>query len=266
MEFLGKHNPKIKEALALKRTKSRKGEFFLVEGVREIRKALDAGYPFQHLLCTANLSEEEESLCQEAAKRSIAIFFCHEESLSELSYKENSGHVIAVVRKTFLSTQEFLASRRNPVPFYLIIEQVEKPGNVGALLRTGDGVGVDGVILCDPIVDLYNPNVIRSSLGTVFTLPVLCASLPEVLQLIRKESWEVYVTSPRAKKLYFEETFLAPTAIVFGSEKDGLTQPWFHERFQEIALPMRGKADSLNLSTSVAAIAYEVLRQRMVSM
>ena len=162
-----------------------------------------------------------------------------------------------------LSCEKFLGlQRREQQPFYLIVEGAEKPGNVGALLRIADGAGVDGVILCDPVVDLYNPNVIRSSLGTVFTVPVWQASSKEVFALIREQKWKIFTTTPFAQTFYFDQDFCQPTAIVFGSEKDGLSPSWLEGNFCNIALPMLGKADSLNLSSSVSVVAYEVVRQR----
>ncbi|WP_201456693.1 RNA methyltransferase [Chlamydia sp. 17-3921] len=264
MEFLGKHNPKIKEALALKRSYSKKGESFLVEGVREIQQALYSGFTLRHLFCSVNLSEEEEALRCEAIRHAISVFYCMDESLSQLSYKQHPSRVIAVVKKKFWSQEEFLNQKKNDIPFYFIIEGVEKPGNVGAILRIADGVGVDGVILCDPIINLYNPNLIRSSLGTVFTLPILCASFENILNVVKRKQLKVFATSPIAGTVYFSESYCFPTALVFGSEKDGLTESWF-KYFKKITLPMRGKVDSLNLSTAVAAIAYEVVRQRIIS-
>ncbi|BAE81564.1 tRNA/rRNA methyltransferase [Chlamydia felis Fe/C-56] len=265
MEFIGKNNPKVKEAVALKLNRSRKGPLFLLEGFREIQKALSSGYECERIFYGTNVTEKERSFFNRIQKMPLEKVYCSEETLSRLSYKEHHDNFIAVMKKRWWSRKEFLNQKKNPLPFYLIIEQVEKPGNVGALLRIADGVGADGVVLCDPIVDLYNPNVIRSSLGTVFTLPIWSATLEEVLQTLSEEKWQVFVTTPRASSLYFCENYNQPLALVFGSEKDGLTSSWLNGDFSKISLPMLGQADSLNLSTAVSAVAYEVIRQRWVS-
>ncbi|WP_348663753.1 RNA methyltransferase [Chlamydia vaughanii] len=262
MEFIGKNNPKLKEAIALKRNRSKKGEWFLLEGFREIQKAIASGYECLRIFCGANVSEKEQPFFNEILSSSLEKVYCLDETLAQLSYKEHHDNFIAVMKKRWWSREAFLRHKKNRLPFYLIIEQIEKPGNVGSLLRIADGAGVDGVILCDPIVDIYNPNVLRASLGTVFTLPIWSATLNEVMQTISEEQWHVFVTSPRANSIYFCENYQQPLALVFGSEKDGVTSQWLNGGFSEIALPMFGQADSLNLSTAVAAVTYEVVRQR----
>ncbi|EPP35340.1 RNA 2'-O ribose methyltransferase substrate binding family protein [Chlamydia ibidis] len=265
MEFIGKHNLKLKEALAIKRSKGRKSALFLLEGFREIHKALNYGYECVRIFCSPNVSEKERGLYDLIQNSNIERLWCSDSILSQLSYKENHDNFIAVMKKKWWDKDTFLRKKRNELPFYLIIEQVEKPGNVGALLRIADGAGVDGVILCDPVIDLYNPNLLRSSLGTAFTLPIWQASLEEVFITIAQEKWEVFVTSPGADAMYFDKNYQKPIALVFGSEKDGLTSSWLDGRFAKIALPMKGEADSLNLSTAVSAIVYEVVRQRCLS-
>lgn len=262
MEFIGKHNPKFKDAVALKKKPSKKNPFFLLEGFREIYRALVSGYECERIFCASEHSEKEQELMEEIARRDIEVHRCREESLGELSYKEHPDHFVAVMRKRYLSQQDFLAQRKNTVPFYMIVEQVEKPGNVGALLRIADAAGVDGVILCDPVIDLFNPNLIRASLGTLFSVPIFVASLSEVWALIHQEGWRVFVTTPSATSMYYAHDYREPIALVFGSEKDGVTQSWKEGDFPLVALPMFGLADSLNLSTAVSAVVYEVVRQR----
>lgn len=265
MEWIGKYNPKVKQALALKRNKSRKGGVFLLEGFREITKALQSGFICDYLLLSPDALVEENLLIREMIAQGIAHYQVSAGILAQLSYKENGEHFVAIMRKKLWSCSEFLAARRNNLPIYIIIEQVEKPGNVGALLRIADGAGVDGVILCDPVVDLYNPNLIRSSLGTVFTLPIWIGSFNEVFALILEQKWHVIATTPSASSLYFTQDFCRPLALVFGSEKAGLTSSWLDGRFNTVRLPMLGEADSLNLSTAVAAVTYEVVRQRWLN-
>lgn len=262
MEFIGKNNPKVKEALALRRNHSKKGSWFLLEGFREIQKALDAGYKCLRVFCSETILGKEQQFFDQLLASTFEKFYCEEATLAKLSYKEHADHFVAVMKKRWWSRESFLKAKKNHIPFYIIVEQVEKPGNLGSILRIADGAGVDGVILCDPVVDLYNPNIIRSSLGTVFSLPIWSASLEEVLQIIAEEKWQVFVTSPYARTLYFCENYQQPLACVFGSEKDGVSVSWLQGDFTQIALPMLGKVDSLNLSTAVSAVVYEVVRQR----
>ncbi|AAF73591.1 RNA methyltransferase [Chlamydia trachomatis] len=263
MEFIGKNNARVKAALALKRQRARNSSYFLLEGFREIHRALISGYHCLHVFCGELISDKERDLDKELTALGIEKLPCPKEILERLSFKEHPDNFIAVFEKKRLSCQEFLRlQRKNQQPFYLIVEQAEKPGNIGALLRIADGAGVDGVILCDPVVDLYNPNVIRSSLGAVFTVPIWQASLEEVLALVREQEWKIFTTTPSTQTFYFDQNFCQPLAVVFGSEKDGLSPSWLDGSFCNIALPMLGKADSLNLSSSVAAVAYEVVRQR----
>ncbi|EPP37773.1 23S rRNA (uridine(2479)-2'-O)-methyltransferase [Chlamydia avium] len=262
MEFIGKNNPKIKEALALRRNHSRKGDWFLLEGFREIQKALDAGYECLRIFCSETILGKEQQFFNQLRESKLETFSCDEATLAKLSYKEHGDHFVAVMKKRWWSKEKFLNAKKNSIPFYIIVEQVEKPGNLGSILRIADGAGVDGVILCDPVVDLYNPNSIRSSLGTVFSLPIWSAPLEEILQTISKERWKIFVTSPQAPTLYFYENYQQPLAFVFGSEKDGVSLPWLNGDFTQITLPMLGQADSLNLSTAVSAVVYEAVRQR----
>ncbi|ANG66278.1 TrmH family RNA methyltransferase [Chlamydia gallinacea] len=262
MEFIGKNNLKVKEAIALRRNHSKKGEWFLLEGFREIQKALDAGYECLRIFCSETLLEKEQSFFDDLLASTVEKFYCEEATLAKLSYKEHPDHFVAVMRKRWWSKESFLNAKKNSTPFYIIIEQVEKPGNLGSILRIADAVGVDGVILCDSVVDLYNPNVIRASLGTVFSLPLWLAPLEKVLQMIAEEGWQVFVTSPYAHTPYFYENYQQPLVCVFGSEKDGVSTSWLQGDFTKITLPMQGKVDSLNLSTAVSAIVYEIVRQR----
>ena len=145
---------------------------------------------------------------------------------------------------------------------FVIVECIEKPGNLGAILRTCDGAGIDGVIICDGKTDIYNPNVIRASLGTIFSIKIVVSSNEEALKFLKTKNIKVCATLPLAKKVYTKEDLVNPLAIVVGSEQNGLTDFWVKHADLKVKIPMRGQADSLNVSASTAILLYEIIRQK----
>lgn len=263
MVITSSSNPRIQRAIKLrnKRERSKHG-LFVVEGSKEISLAMKGGYQLQELLvCEATLSNMAKATLQEFEKQKEAKAYT---SVSESVYKklvlrEDTDGLCAVF-KTKGHTLDSLQVKPDGV--YLVIEAVEKPGNLGALLRTADGVMVDGVFLVDKGVDIYNPNVIRASIGTVFSMPVVKAENEEVFQLLKNSKIEIFAALPGAGKSYFEEDFSGGTAIALGNENRGLSAFWKEKADKGIEIPMKGVADSLNLSVSGAVLMYEILRQR----
>ena len=147
-------------------------------------------------------------------------------------------------------------------PFIIILEAVEKPGNLGAILRTADAAQVDAVIVCDPQTDVYNPNAIRSSVGCIFTVPVAVCSSTEALAWLKQQGITSYAAELQASEWYQDVNYTTPSAIVMGTEADGLTDFWLNNADKRIKIPMRGKIDSLNVSVSTAVITFEAMRQR----
>ena len=144
----------------------------------------------------------------------------------------------------------------------VVVEGIEKPGNLGAVLRTCDGAGVDGLFVCDAALDIYNPNVVRSSIGTIFSVPVIQDSSGEILSFLKKNNLKICIASPQAKTLYTDVNFNIPLAVVVGSEQKGLSDFWKSRADVQAKIPMHGKADSLNVSATTAIFIYEALRQR----
>ncbi|MFI5334436.1 MAG: RNA methyltransferase [Chlamydiales bacterium] len=151
---------------------------------------------------------------------------------------------------------------KNEHPFFLVAEAIEKPGNLGSMLRSADAVGVDGVIVCDRCTDIYNPNVVRASVGTLFTQPVVEAAGGETLFFLREKKVKIIAATPSAKQEYTRVDLTGPVAIVVGTEQVGLTDPWLHASDVQVRIPMCGTADSLNVATAATLLLYEVLRQR----
>lgn len=182
-----------------------------------------------------------------------------QEVFDKIAVRENSGGVIAVAEMKAHRLEEISLSKN---PLVLVLESVEKPGNLGAILRTSDAAGVDAVIICDPQTDFYNPNVVRSSLGCIFTKQVASASSAETIAFLKKNNIAIYCTYLKASKPYSEVDFKIPSAIVMGTEATGLSDEWVKNSGTNIIIPMQGKIDSMNVSTATAVVVFEAVRQR----
>jgi RNA methyltransferase, TrmH family len=181
------------------------------------------------------------------------------EVFAKIAYRGDSGGILLVI--PYLTHQ--LSNFAPPEPaFITIIEGVEKPGNLGAILRTADAAGVQAVIVTAGVTDIHNPNVIRASLGALFTLPVFESPVEKTIQWLRQHNIQIVAASPEASNVYTQCDYTVPTAIVMGSEAHGLTQPWREAADSLVTIPMFGVVDSLNLATSTAIMLYEVVRQR----
>lgn len=251
------HNPRIKNLLLLqeKSRERRKQNLIVVEGFREVGIALKAGYLLK-----------EAYYCPEVAELDLSII-PHETKIVEISrpvfeklaYREGSDGFIALFEPANLKI-DGLKLRDNPL--IVILESVEKPGNLGAILRTADAVDADAVIICDPLTDIYNPNVIRSSIGCVFSRQVVACSSEEAQQWLKKNNIISYAAELTASSRYDTHDFKKPTAFVMGTEADGLTDSWINFCDHRIIIPMLGSIDSLNVSVSTAVLLFEAMRQR----
>ncbi|MEM7133375.1 MAG: RNA methyltransferase [Chloroflexota bacterium] len=265
-----RQNPRIKELLKLTKRRHRdERKLTVVEGDREVNRALKSGIvPVQAYLCKEHIqgNEAEEALqAVEAlgASKACQLFHISVELYKKIAYREQSGGLLLLV--PYISLKLADLSFVSP-PFFVVIENVEKPGNLGAILRTADAAGVDGIIVTHsdpyPPTDVHNPNVIRSSLGTVFTVPMAQASTAQALKWLHENNIPIATTSPFSQVNYAEADYTGPIAISLGSEAEGLSDAWFKAATQQVVIPMHGIADSLNLSTSTAILLYEVVRQR----
>jgi RNA methyltransferase, TrmH family len=261
-------NPQIKEVLKLeKRSVREQARQFVVEGVREVRRAMEAGFVPVHAFVCPELAKAEElqpalhQLEQFARTGKTRFFTVTPEVFAKLTMREGSGGVLLVL--PFLHT----ALDDLPLPegpFLAVIENAEKPGNLGAILRTADAAGVDGVIACGTAggTDLHNPNVVRASLGTLFTVPVAEASTAETIGWLRKHGIQIVAATPEGAARYTDADLQGPLALVLGSEAHGLTPAWLDAADVRVFIPMHGQADSLNLAASTAILLYEAVRQR----
>ncbi|MCO4292921.1 RNA methyltransferase [Solitalea sp. MAHUQ-68] len=250
-------NPKIKNVLKLqeKSSERRKQNLIVFEGNRELGLALDAGFKIRTLFVCEEVWGNERI----EGVNTKDIFHISKEVFDKIAYREGSDGLI-IVAEPHYHTLETLKLPENP--FLIILEAVEKPGNLGAILRTADAAQVDAVIVCDPRTDIYNPNAIRSSVGCVFTTQVVTSTSDEVLEWLKKENITSYAAALTATEFYHNTDMSKPCAIVMGTEATGLTEKWLDGADKQIKIPMRGKIDSLNVSTCTAILAFEAMRQR----
>ena len=251
-------NPKVKSLLALEKPRERRRQqLFIIEGKKEIGLALKAGYKIGNLFyCVDILPETDLRSLGFEDKFLVPVT---QEVFDKIAVRENSGGVIAVAEMKSHRLDEITLSKK---PLVLVLESVEKPGNLGAILRTSDAAGVDAVIICDPQTDFYNPNVVRSSLGCVFTKQIASASSEETIAWLKKNKLAIYCTYLKASKPYHEVNYTVPTAIVMGTEATGLSDNWVKNADANIIIPMQGKIDSMNVSTAAAVVVFEAVRQR----
>ena len=257
-------NPKIKNIIKLGKNKERKQQnLFIIEGARELSLALAGNYKIHSVFICPDLfastsypnvlDEIPESVKYEV---NASIF-------QKIAYREGADGLLALAVPQKHSLTDLHLSEN---PFVIILEAIEKPGNLGAILRTADAAAVDAVIVCDPLTDLYNPNAVRSSVGCLFTVQTAVCSSEEVLQWLKENNIRSFAAELQASDWYQEAKFGQPSAIVMGTEADGLTPFWLKNADTRIKIPMRGKIDSLNVSVSTAVLTFEAMRQRGFSM
>ncbi|MCL1937366.1 MAG: RNA methyltransferase [Candidatus Azobacteroides sp.] len=254
-------NEQIKNVckLSAKARERKEQGLFIIEGVRELSLALSSGYTFEAIYVCPALFEKNDSPAIIQAFPDTIVCEVSEPVFRKMAYRENSGGVLAVAK----SRSHFLSDiHLSENPFLIIVESVEKPGNLGAILRTADASKTDAVIVCDPLTDVYNPNVIRSSIGCVFTVPIAVCTNEEAFSFLKTNHIQSFAAELTAIQRYQEADFTSPSAIILGTEADGLTDFWISHADLRIKIPMRGVIDSLNVSVSTAILAFEALRQR----
>ena len=255
-------NPKIKHLLALQQKSSLRREegLFVVEGRREIGHCIEAGYDIDSLFMLAPKGQEAHAANVIGKPMPAERSFTLTPNIYEkVAYRESTEGAIAIVRTKRQSLSELPLPQE---PLIVVLESVEKPGNLGAVLRSADAAGVDAVIVCDPLTDLYNPNLIRSSIGAVFTVPVVACSSEECIAFLKSKGIKILTAQLQDSELYYATDMTCGTAIVMGTESTGLTTQWRKAADAHIRIPMLGALDSLNVSVSAAILMFEAVRQR----
>lgn len=260
-------NPKIKELAALyeKSSKRRGRGLFVVEGVREFRHCVEAGYVPETLFLSSSISNEKETgvdeilSMAEKANPSCTVIDIPASLYEKVAYRGSTEGLIAEVR-TVPHGLDTLSLGESPL--VMVLESVEKPGNLGAVLRSADAAAADAVIICDPLTDIYNPNLIRASLGAVFTVPVAVCTSEDAIKFLKSRNIRIYTAQLQDSEWYYETDMTQGTALVMGTESTGLTQIWRDNADAHIRIPMCGRLDSLNVSVSAAVLLFEAVRQR----
>ena len=262
-EITSNVNPKIKEVAALleKSKERRKSSLFVVEGLREVNACISNNFEIVSIFFNNQIISPTD-IDNLGLPKDEKVFSKSANAYSKIAYRENTEGIIAVVKEKKLSLDNIKLGKKWDQPLILVVESVEKPGNLGALLRTCDACGVDAVLVCDPLTDLYNPNLIRSSLGGIFTNQVVACSNEQALEWLRKNNINIYTAQLQDSKWYYQTDMVSPTAIVMGTESTGLTDFWRIASNGKIKIPMLGELDSLNVSVSAAVLCYEAVRQR----
>ncbi len=266
MEITSPSNPKLKHVVRLRNCREREesGEM-IVEGYRECRRALDHGYkPMAIFHCPDFYlkNEHEPALVEECARLGAQVFTCSKICFEKIAYKERPDGLLMVGPHVSLK----LADLKLPENALVIVtEAIEKPGNLGTILRSADAGGVAAVIVCDRATDIHNPNVVRASTGTMFSVPIVEATSDEALAFLKARGFSILAASPHADKLHFEVDLKGNVAIALGAEQYGLTAKWMDGADLRVRIPMLGLADSLNVSAAATILVHEAVRQRIVA-
>jgi TrmH family RNA methyltransferase len=253
-------NPAIKNIVKLSKSKERRDQqLFVIEGARELSLAIQSSYKIETVyVCREKFADTKYPNVLNSLHDNI-LFDISPAVFEKIAYRENSDGLVALARPKSHRLEDLKLSE---TPFIILLESVEKPGNLGAVLRTADAATVDAVIVCDPQTDLYNPNVIRSGVGGLFTVQTAVCSSGEALEWLKRKKINIYAAELEAAEYYQNIDFRKSSAIVMGTEADGLTDFWINNATERIKIPMLGKIDSLNVSVSTAVITFEAKRQR----
>jgi len=251
-------NARVKQVVALqqKSAERRKQGVFVVEGIRELQHCLEAGYTINSIFFCPELFGDNR-LPQ--FSDNVAVYEVSPEVYEKMAYRGTTEGVIAIVQVRQLRLADLQLKKH---PLLMVLESVEKPGNLGAILRSADAAGADAVIVCDPLTDLYNPNLIRSSIGAIFSVPCVACSSDDCISFLKFNNIKILTAQLQDSKLYYDTDMTCGTAIIMGTESTGLTDIWRQAADAHIRIPMLGQLDSLNVSVSAAILLYEAVRQR----
>lgn len=259
-QITSSQNPYIKSLLQLQeKAKARKQSgTFLIEGIREIELAIKGNYEIETILFLPELVSETQlkKIVISSAVENIEI---SKEVYQKLAYRDTTEGILAVAKTKSLQLSDLNLPQN---PLILVMESIEKPGNIGAILRTCDAAKVDAVIIANPKTDLYNPNIVRSSVGCLFTNQIATASSEDTINYLIENKINFYSATLQNSTSYHTQNYTAPTALVVGTEATGLTQLWRDKATQNIIIPMQGAIDSMNVSVAAAILIFEAKRQR----
>ena len=255
-------NPRVKQAVALRHRSHRDTlGLTLVEGYPEVRRAVEnRHFPVTFFTCPALFQgENEPELIRRCREAGVEHLECTEAVFRKMSYRDRPDGLLAVAPQVRGSIAELHLPDN---PLLIVVQAIEKPGNLGTILRSSDAAGADAVLVCDRCTDVNNPNVIRASIGTLFALPVIETPTDEALPWLKAHGIRTVATTPHTDRLYTDEDFRGPIAIVLGTEQVGLTDAWLDSSDVRVRIPMRGQSDSLNVAQAATLLLFEAVRQR----
>lgn len=265
IQITSTQNPRVKELVKLdKRSYRDEQNIVVVEGFREVRRALDNGRePIAHFYCTELFQGENDlPLVERSEELGAEMFECSKEVFEKFAYRDRpEGHVVLFPQ----AHPKLDDLKLPPNPLLIVAEAIEKPGNLGSLLRSADAAGVHAVIVCDRCTDIHNSNCVRSSIGTLFSLPVVEATTEEALTWLRARGIKILAATPHTEHEYTDVDMKNGVAIVVGTEKFGLSDRWMKESDLKVRIPMLGQIDSLNVSCATTILLYEAVRQRRLA-
>ena len=265
-EITSVQNPKVKQVVRWRDRPDRDdSQVVLAEGYRALVRALAGGYRMDEVFVCPEFfpgQEHEAALLEQLRAQGAKLIRVAPAAFTKMAYRDRPEGLLGVGPQRHRTLADLQLS---PCPFLLVAEQIEKPGNLGTIMRSSDAVKVDGLVLCDSKTDIYNPNVVRASTGNLFTLPVAEATTAETIPWLKAKGIRILATSPHVETLYTQVDLAEPVAVVVGAEQYGLTKPWLEQADLVVRLPMLGEADSLNVATATAVMLYEVLRQRLAA-
>ncbi|MCM4168979.1 23S rRNA (uridine(2479)-2'-O)-methyltransferase [Arenibacter antarcticus] len=257
------NNPLVRQTLVLmekSRERKKKG-LFIIEGIKELELAIKGGYALKTLFYYPELISYDTLLeYLKGVEDPPELVSISKGVFQKIAYRDSTGGIIAIAKTKEHALDHLKISSKNPL--ILVAEAPEKPGNIGALLRTSDAAGLDAVIITNAKSDLYNPNIIRSSVGCLFTTNIGMGTTEEVIRYLKNNNITINCAALTASKEYTSVDFTQPTAIVVGTEATGLSEEWLQESDQNIIIPMQGEIDSMNVSVSAAILIFEAIRQR----
>src|ERR1035437_2445591 len=255
-------NPRVKQLVKLRDRRPRdEAGVFLVEGYREIRRALEKRVALTEIYFSPEwvLGENEPALIEQARAAGAAVFELTKDAFAKVAYRERPDGLLAVAPQWKRTLEDLTLPAE---PLLLVVEAIEKPGNLGTILRSADAAGCDAVIVCDPVTDIFNPNVVRASTGVLFSVPLVVEESAQVHAWLRAKKIRAVATTPAAETLYTAADLRGPLAVIMGSEQYGLSEFWLKNADLPVRIPMAGQADSLNVAMATIITLFEAVRQR----
>lgn len=258
-------NPRVKSVVKLRQRSHRDAAgLMIIEGYREIARAHEAGHPLQSIFVCPALFQgvNNEALIARCTAAGCEQIDCTRPVFEKIAYRDRPDGLLALAPQVHCALDDL---QLPAAPFIVVAEAIEKPGNLGTILRSCDAAGVDAVLVCDRCTDINNPNVVRASVGTLFTVPVIETGTETAIAWLAARGITTLAATPRAEQLYTAVDLTGPVAVVVGTEQYGLSSRWLAAAGQQVRIPMHGQADSLNVATATTILLYEVVRQRRLS-